>query len=159
MTQNNPPKRHSIPRLTTPMLFTITFILIGVCFFPMATACKPVPTIHLEKTGPTYAIAGEEIAYIYLVSNEENQPLSDVTVTDDRCGPATYLSGDDNENNKLDRAEVWTLYCITIPEWTFPDPLTNSATATGTWGDQTAEDSDTYTLYPTIIYKDVLLYW
>jgi uncharacterized repeat protein (TIGR01451 family) len=152
-------KKNKKQLITKPVLYATTIILITLCFAPLAQSCKPQPGIHLIKTGPIYAYAGEPITYTYKVSNTENMPLSDVTVTDDSCGPVTYVSGDKNKNEKLDQSETWTFSCTYTPTFTFPDLLTNSATAIGTWGDQTAEDTDHYTLYPFILRKNVLLYW
>jgi hypothetical protein len=152
--------KKNIKRLvTTPVPYAATFLLIALCFVPLITACIPQPGIYLIKTGPTFAYAGDDITYTFLVSNTENQPLSDVMVTDDSCGPASYISGDDNLNDKLDHSEVWTFSCTTTPDFTFPNPLTNTAIASGIWGDQTAQDTDQYTLYPLILRKAVLLYW
>ena len=152
-------KRNKNRLLTKPVLYTTTFLLIALCFVPLAHSCKPTPGIHLIKTGPTYSYAGEDITYTYSVSNTENMPLSDVTVTDDSCGPVNYVSGDENQNKKLDNSETWIFTCTYTPSFTFPDPLINTATAYGTWGDQTAQDTDEYILYPFILRKNVLLYW
>jgi uncharacterized repeat protein (TIGR01451 family) len=153
---NNGNKKHLAAK---PVLSAITFLLIALCFVPMAHACKPIPGIQIIKTGPTYAYAGEDITYTYRVSNTENMPLSHVTVIDDSCEPVSYVSGDENKNEKLDQSETWIFTCTYTPSFTFPDPLTNTATASGTWGDQTAQDTDDYTLYPYILRKNVLLYW
>lgn len=142
-----------------PALYATAIILITICFAPLASPCVPQPGIQLIKTGPTYGYAGEDITYTYSVSNTENMPLSDVTVTDDSCGPVSYVCGDENQNEKLDNSETWIFTCTYTPSFTFPDPLTNTATASGTWGDQTAQDTDSYTLYPFILRKNVLLYW
>jgi uncharacterized membrane protein len=159
MSKNILSKKNKNQLVTKPVLYTTTFLLIAICFVPLAHSCKPTPGIQLIKTGPTYGYAGEDITYTYRVSNTENMPLSDVTVIDDSCGPVSYVCGDKNKNGKLDHAETWTFTCTYIPSFTFPDPLTNTATASGTWGDQTAQDTDEYTLYPFILRKNVLLYW
>jgi hypothetical protein len=159
MTKNTLTQRNRNTFITKPILYATTIILLSICFFPLASSCKPLPGIEIIKTGPIYGYAGEEITYTYHVSNTENQPLSNVIVTDDSCGPVWYVSGDTNKNSKLDSAETWTFSCSYTPGFTFPDPLTNTATASGSWGDQTAQDTDTYTLYPFILRKDVLLYW
>ena len=152
-------QKRATRKLTTPAPYTITLLLITLSFIPLATGCIPQPGIHIEKQGPLYAAAGDALTYTYLVTNTENQQLSDVTVTDDTCGTATYVSGDHNHNKKLDKTEVWTFSCTTTPDFTFPSPLTNVATASGTWQDQTATDTAEYTLYPFILRKAVLLYW
>ncbi|MCJ7698425.1 MAG: hypothetical protein MUO73_08880, partial [Thermoplasmata archaeon] len=142
-----------------PALYATAIILIATCFAPLASPCIPQPGIQLIKTGPTYGYTGEDITYTYSVSNTENMPLSNVSVTDDSCGPVNYVCGDENQNGKLDQSETWIFTCTYTPSFTFPDPLTNTATASGTWGDQTAQDTDSYTLYPFILRKNVLLYW
>ena len=159
MSKNILNKRNKKRLVTKPVLYTTTFLLIALCFVPLAQSCKPTPGIQLIKTGPIYGHAGEDITYTYRVSNTENMPLSDVTVTDDFCGPVSYVCGDKNKNGKLDQSETWTFTCTYTPSFTFPDPLTNTATAYGIWGDQTAQDTDQYTLYPFILRKNVLLYW
>jgi len=152
-------KRNKNQLVTKPVLYTTTFLLIALCFVPLAHSCKPLPGIQLIKTGPSYSYAREDITYSYSVSNTENMPLSGVTVTDDSCGPVSYVCGDKNQNKKLDKSETWIFTCTYTPSFTFPDPLINTATAYGTWGDQTAQDTDSYTLYPFILRKNVLLYW
>lgn len=143
--------------LSTPMLWASTALLLAVCCAPLASACAPEPSIDIEKTGPLFAIAGEEITYTFFVSNPEKQPLSDISVIDDHCGPATYVSGDENHNKKLDHAETWVFSAMTLPKFCHHHPVTNIATATGTWNKQTASDTDSYTLYPFILRKDVQL--
>ncbi|DAC71628.1 MAG TPA: hypothetical protein DSN98_09405 [Thermoplasmata archaeon] len=152
-------KKNKKRLITTPMTIALSVILITLCSVQMASACKPVPQIQIIKTGPTFAYAGEEITYTFRVSNPEEQPLSDVTVIDDSCGPAVYVSGNENGNDKLDHKETWIFTASITPTFSFPDPLTNTATAQGSWGDQTATATDHYTLYPFILRKDVLLYW
>jgi PKD repeat protein len=148
------------PKCVTPLAtYTLTLLLVALCFVPLTTACQPEPQIQLQKTGPTYAYVGDPITYTYLVSNPDGQPLSDITVTDDRCGPVCYVSGDHNHNDKLEHSEVWTYTCTTTPDFSFPEPLTNTATVTGTWQGQTAHATAQYTLYPFILRKAVLLYW
>lgn len=137
----------------------VLFILVSLCFVPLANPCVPQPGIHIVKIGPTYSEAGEEVTFTYLVNNTESQPLSDVTVIDNLCGPVVYSSGDKNHNEKLEKPETWTFTCTYVPEFNFPDQLTNTAAASGTWQGQVATDTASFTLYPFILRKDVLLYW
>jgi uncharacterized repeat protein (TIGR01451 family) len=66
--------------------------------------------------------------YNYTVWNVgDQQALDDVTVTDDKCGPVTYVSGDVNGNDKLDPSEHWKYSCTT----TLSTTTTNTAIATG----------------------------
>ncbi|KYK21835.1 hypothetical protein AYK25_07800 [Thermoplasmatales archaeon SM1-50] len=151
---------------TIPSVSLITWILIGVCFIPLASSGAPEPEIEIVKIGPTVAYAGEQITYTYYVSNPKHQPLSNVSVVDDLLGPATYVSGEQNHNEMLDHSETWIFTCTTTPDFNeiFPDQLTNIATAEGTWVHEThsamqhiVHDTDSHTLYPFILRKDVRL--
>jgi hypothetical protein len=55
------------------------------------------------------------------------QTLNNVTVTDDKCSPVTLISGDTNNNGKLDPSETWNYSCTT----TLSTTTTNTAIATG----------------------------
>ena len=69
------------------------------------------------------------IRHVHLgtVTNAGSVPLAGVTVTDDKCSPVTFVSGDTNSNALLDLTETWTFTCTT----TITTPTTNTATATG----------------------------
>ena len=55
--------------------------------------------------------------------------LSNVSVTDDKCGKPTYVSGDANGNSKLEISETWAFQCtLTHPA---PGTYTNVAVANG----------------------------
>ena len=126
----------------------------------LITTVKPGnPGIHIEKSGPVYAYSGDPITYTYTVTNTGDVPLANVMVTDDKCGQATYVSGDSNGNNLLDLTEIWTFTCTSTPSFTFPNSLVNTATATGQYGSQTVQDQDDYTLYPFVLRKKIFLYW
>lgn len=139
-------------------IYTIIIILIAVAFVPIASSCH-TPGIKITKTGPIFGYVGDEITYNYNVSNKGDVPLSNVNVSDDQSGLASYVSGDENENGKLDTDEVWMFTCTYTPSFVFPGPLVNTATASGELNSQTVEDIDDYTLYPFILHKKVLLYW
>ncbi|NJN76599.1 MAG: hypothetical protein HC796_10975 [Synechococcaceae cyanobacterium RL_1_2] len=70
----------------------------------------PNPAIAIDKVtngaDDQAILAGANITWTYTVVNEGNTALSNVTVTDDKEGVATYVSGD-NGNNILDVAETW----------------------------------------------------
>lgn len=55
--------------------------------------------------------AGRNIAFTYKVNNPGIVPLSDVTVTDDKCTAMSNKLGDTNGNNLLDITEVWMYTC------------------------------------------------
>jgi len=43
--------------------------------------------------------------------------VTDITLSDDKCSPAGYVSGDLNTDNKLDLAESWTYSCQKSGFW------------------------------------------
>ncbi len=137
---------------------TITILFIAAAFVPTASSCH-TPGIKIAKTGPIFAYAGDEIIYNYNVSNTGDVSLKNVSVSDDQCGIASYVSGDEDKDGKLDTDEVWMFTCTYIPSFVFPDPLVNTAIASGEWEDKMVKDIDDYTLYPFILHKKVLLYW
>src|SRR4051794_3375339 len=85
-----------------------------------------------DKTGPLPA--PQTVTYTFYVTNSSDASLdpaataiSNVTVTDDKCGNPTYASGDTNGNQKLDTvpAEKWAFQCsLTHPA---PGTYTNTA--------------------------------
>ncbi|HUC31681.1 MAG TPA: ice-binding family protein, partial [Candidatus Paceibacterota bacterium] len=96
-----------------------------------------VPLIGITKVpAPLTLPAGPgPVTYTYTVWNVGgNQPLTGVTVTDDKCSPVTYVSGDVNNNSALDPGENWKYSCTT----TLASTTTNTAIATGHTGTQTA---------------------
>jgi len=140
-------------------VFGLAITLIAVSLIPFVSSCAPEPEIEITKTGPIFGYVGDEITYTYNVSNIGDVSLSSVNVSDDRSGLASYVSGDENENDELDTDEIWIFTSTYTPSFTFPNPLVNTATASGVGYGQTVEDIDDYTLYPFILRKGVLLYW
>lgn len=89
-----------------------------------------VPLIGILKVPAPLALPGGPgpVAYGYTVWNVGGQQaLTDVTVTDDMCGSPVLLSGDLNNNSKLDPIESWKYSCTT----TLGATTTNTAVATG----------------------------
>ena len=91
------------------------------------------PAIAIDKTAePEQAYVEENITYTYTVTNPGNVPLSNVSVTDSNIEVVTYQSGDTNGNSKLDTSETWIFtatYTVGVED---PNPLVNTATASGT---------------------------
>ncbi len=96
------------------------------------------PSITIDKvgsmTGP--APAPQTVTYTFYVRNGSDQriepeltALSNVSVTDDKCGNPAYVSGDTNGNSKLEISETWAFQCtLTHPA---PGTYTNVAVANG----------------------------
>ncbi|WP_035456984.1 DUF7507 domain-containing protein, partial [Algoriphagus terrigena] len=105
--------------------------------------------ITKTPSSDTYTNAGEVITYTFEVENTGNVSISEITVTDPLTSEPTYVSGDSNNNGKLDPDEVWIFtaeYTITQEDIN-NGSVTNTATADGTPanGDDLpdAEDSST----------------
>jgi len=139
---------------------TISMMLVASFLVPIVIAGNPdLPELDIKKTGPVFAYIGDEITYIYNVSNVGDVPINNITVNDDKCGPVTFVSGDTNNNSKLDLVENWVFSCAYTPESTFPNPLVNTAEVKGRYNGETIEDDVEFKLYPFILRKEVLLYW
>lgn len=70
------------------------------------------PAITIAKqANPTTAYPGDLVTYTYTVANTGDDPLSDVSVNDDRCSPVTLTGGDGDLDDKLDLVEIWTFVC------------------------------------------------
>jgi uncharacterized repeat protein (TIGR01451 family) len=75
------------------------------------------PLIHLVKTANvTYLPAGGgAVTYTYKVTNPGTAPLSDVSITDNKCtglpGRVVGHPGDVNKNDLLDPGETWQFTC------------------------------------------------
>jgi Prealbumin-like fold domain len=114
----------------------------------VATGGTVVPVIGIVLIPDPLALPGGSglITYNYTVRNVGGQePLVNITVTDNTCSPVTLLSGDSNNNGKLDPGETWKYSCTT----TLSQTTTNTATATGHSNDgsnQTATASVTATV-------------
>jgi len=97
---------------------------------PTPTPTLADPVISVTKV-PTLVSAfstfGGSVQFDYAVSNIGPVAMSNVTVNDNKCSPAVFLSGDTNNNSMLEVGEVWHYRCTA-------DVLqntTNTVTATG----------------------------
>jgi hypothetical protein len=100
------------------------------------------PLIHVTKVPSVFALAspGGAVTYTYTVTNPGTAPLSDVSITDDKCtglpGRVVGHPGDLNQNNLLESNETWTFTCQTKLTKT----TTNTGTAAGSANGLTARD-------------------
>ena len=76
-------------------------------------ACTP--DIHVDKSASVddLPVGGGSVTYSYEVTATGNVPLTDITVSDDKCAPVGYDSGDGNDNSTLDLDETWHYSCTT----------------------------------------------
>jgi len=96
------------------------------------------PLIHVTKVPSplTLPAGGGMVTYTKKVTNPGTVALSNVVVTDDKCGPVNYISGDTNNNAKLDTTETWTYTC----KENLTKTTTNTVTASGQANGLTARD-------------------
>ncbi len=113
------------------------------------------PGINIVKTASaTQVNPGETVTYTYTVTNPGDTTLDQVKVSDDKCAPVTYQSGDTNGDNKLQTTETWTFTCsmpITVA-------TTNVAVASGkdkNGLEVTAQDSFTVAVVSPVVAKKI----
>ena len=87
------------------------------------------------------------VTYNYTVWNVgKNINLANVVVTDDKCSPVTLVSGDINNNYKIEPSEIWNYTCTS----TISKTTTNTATATG-YSDDVYHQKTTATASATVV--------
>jgi uncharacterized repeat protein (TIGR01451 family) len=87
------------------------------------------PLIDLVKVPSPLSLPNGQglVTYTYTIRNIGIVPMTGVTLTDNVCSPMVYVSGDANNDAKLDVNETWTYDCFQLLSTT----QTNTATATG----------------------------
>lgn len=87
------------------------------------------PLIHITKVpNPLSLPSGSgTVVYTEKVTNPGTVALSNISVTDDKCGVVSYVSGDTDNDLKLDLSETWTYTCSA----NITKTTTNTAIATG----------------------------
>ncbi len=79
----------------------------------------------------TLPSGGGDITFTYRVNNPGVVPLSDVTVSDDKCSSISSKLGDTNGNNLLDISEVWVYTCTAHLSTTTTNTVSVTASANG----------------------------
>ena len=74
---------------------------------------------------------GGSVTYGYVATNIGMVPMSNITVTDNKCAPVSYVSGDANNNDLLDPGETWTYACTTHVSVSATDIATARGVANG----------------------------
>jgi hypothetical protein len=80
----------------------------------LGTGIAPLgSSITIDKSANKTEVAvGGEVIYTYEVENAGDVALSNITVTDNKCSPAVYSSGDDGDNLLApNRGETWIFTC------------------------------------------------
>lgn len=111
------------------------------------------PKIAIDKVAnPKSANPGDTVAYGYTVTNPGNDPLTNVSVVDDKCSPVTFVGGDTDGDGKLDTGESWTYTCSVVVG-TGSSSVTNIGTATAkdsTGATVSASDSETIAIVEAV---------
>ncbi len=91
------------------------------------------PLIHITKVPDPLRLPFGlgMVIYTKKVTNPGTVALSNVTVTDDKCSPISYISGDTNGDSKLDPTETWTYTCRTNVTKTTTNTVTAKGSANG----------------------------
>ncbi len=129
---------------TTTNVVVATGIANGITATDVATATvvvgEPVvpPLIHLTKIPSPLALlaGGGTVTYTERITNPGTVPLGNVTLTDDKCAPMKFVSGDVNGDSLLDPSETWTYTCSSNLSKT----TTNTAIASGSGSGMTVRD-------------------
>jgi Domain of unknown function (DUF5979) len=120
------------------------------------------PGIQIAKVADkTTILSGASVTYTYNVTSTGDDPLSNVALQDDICGPAVYVSGDANSNSKLEKPEEWTYTCkqaLTDAKVNLkPNTVFNTVTATGLDSLEGSVSSDKATASVVIIHPSIAL--
>jgi len=83
-----------------------------------STPVVPLPApilsvVEVPNILTSLPFGGSDITYTYTVKNPGVVAVHNVTLTDDKCSPATFVSGDTNSNGLLDTNETWMYTCKT----------------------------------------------
>jgi hypothetical protein len=74
------------------------------------------PLINIEKIPDRltpFPFGGGDVVYAYTVTNPGIIAMNNILVTDDKCSPVNYLSGDINNDTYLNPSETWHYSCET----------------------------------------------
>jgi len=100
------------------------------------------PLIHVTKVPSAFTLPapGGAVTYTYIVTNPGTVPLSNVSITDDKCtglpGRVSGHPGDINKNDLLETNEAWSFTCKT----NLTQTTVNTGTAMGSANDLTVRD-------------------
>lgn len=105
-------------------------VVVGVSVIP--------PLIHVTKVPNPLVLSarGGMVTYTYKVTNPGTASLSNIHLTDDKCSSMRYISGDINNNSRLESNETWTYTCLT----NLTQTIVNTASVSGEANGLTARD-------------------
>jgi len=96
-----------------------------------SSVVKPVIKV-IKIPSPLTLRTGEEVViYTEIVTNPGTVPLKNILISDDKCEPVKYVSGDKNGDLKLDIDERWVYFCHTKLTKTTTNTVNVSGEANG----------------------------
>jgi hypothetical protein len=131
-----------LPHTRSSQSFTATLKDFEIIPFNTCT-----PSTNLTKqASASEVVTGSSVTYTYVETNDGNVPLKNPSVTDDKCSPVAYQSGDTNTNDVLDPGEAWTFTC-TVTNLT--QNTTNTAVGHGTFEGPNGDEDVTFCSDPS----------
>jgi len=128
---------HTNTVVTTGWANGISAVDIASATVVVGTPIVP-PLIHVSKIpNPLKLTAGGGlVTYTEKITNPGTEDLSNIKITDDKCGPLKYVSGDINGDYKIQPSETFTYTCQTKLAKT----TTNTVVASGEANGMTVKD-------------------
>ena len=110
----------------------------ATCALPPPPPPVPIPTTSFAPVPPLISVTKVPsplalpsgpgpVTYTYTVRNIGYVEMNNVTLGDDKCSPVIFVSGDTDNDSRLDIPEVWTYRCAA----TISKTTQNTATVTG----------------------------
>ncbi len=99
---------------------------------PALTIVKTATNSGSGAPGPSDTLTvgvANNVTYHYAVTSTGDSPITAVSVADDTCNPAAYVSGDAGVIGTMEVGETWQFSCV---GGQLPKTTTNTATASGT---------------------------
>ena len=112
-----------------------------------------VPRIRLLKGGPSLAHVGDTITYVFIARNNGAMNLTNIDLSDPKCGGSPSLVDDTDGDTTLAVGEEWGFECDHRVTAADGDVVHNEATVTGDHEGVTVTDTDTHdvdVIHPSI---------
>lgn len=122
-----------------------------VLYRPNTVLADAKINVAVSPDTPSTIMAGSLVTYNYQVFTMSADVVTDVALSDDKCGPLVFVGGDANNDAKLGNQEVWRYTCQTNLYKT----TTNTATVAGRVGTIAASASATSTINVIILERSI----
>lgn len=117
----------------------------GTCSSSSTTSSSDIK-VKKEASKKKLQSGPDKVTFTYKVTNEGSVPLTDISIKDDKCDKIESVSGDDNNDEKLDVNEEWKYRCTKTVKKTETNIVTVKGTANGVEVKDKAEETVTVTL-------------